>query len=113
MRALRCTLGTPTRRNSEHVAVAEHQVEQAAEGGRRDRHRRAKIRELVEAEGDTTLALRMAVRPGGCSGFSYEMFFDSEIEADDIVEEFEDVRSSSTRSRSSVCAARCSTTRTV
>jgi iron-sulfur cluster assembly protein/iron-sulfur cluster insertion protein len=34
----------------------------------------------------------MAVRPGGCSGFSYEMFFDSEIESGDIVESFGDVR---------------------
>ena len=48
-----------------------------------------KIRELLESEGDDSLALRMAVRPGGCSGFSYEMFFDSEIESDDIVEQFE------------------------
>ncbi len=48
-----------------------------------------KIRDLLESEGDATLALRMAVRPGGCSGFSYEMFFDSEIESDDIVEQFE------------------------
>ncbi len=52
----------------------------------------AKVRELVEAEGDPALALRMAVRPGGCSGFSYEMFFDSQFEVDDIVEEFEDVK---------------------
>lgn len=51
-----------------------------------------KIRELLESEGDTSLALRMAVRPGGCSGFSYEMFFDSEIESDDVVEQFDDVR---------------------
>lgn len=51
-----------------------------------------KILELIEGEGDTSLALRMAVRPGGCSGFSYEMFFDSEIESDDIVEEYGDVR---------------------
>ena len=28
--------------------------------------------------------LRVAVRPGGCSGFSYEMFFDSDIAGDDI-----------------------------
>jgi iron-sulfur cluster assembly accessory protein len=48
-----------------------------------------KIRELLESEGDSSLALRMAVRPGGCSGFSYEMFFDSEIESDDIVEQFD------------------------
>jgi iron-sulfur cluster assembly protein/iron-sulfur cluster insertion protein len=42
-----------------------------------------KVKELIEAEGDPALALRVAVRPGGCSGFSYEMFFDGEIEADD------------------------------
>ena len=43
----------------------------------------AKVRELLEAEGDTSLALRVAVRPGGCSGFSYEMFFDTDVAADD------------------------------
>lgn len=48
----------------------------------------AKIRELVISENDESLALRMAVRPGGCSGFSYEMFFDSEVGPDDVVEEF-------------------------
>lgn len=52
----------------------------------------AKVRELIAAEGDAALALRMAVRPGGCSGFSYEMFFDSEIESDDVIEQFDDVR---------------------
>ena len=43
-----------------------------------------KVRELIEAEGELDLALRVAVRPGGCSGYSYEMFFDSETEADDM-----------------------------
>ena len=43
-----------------------------------------KVAELLKAEGDPALALRVAVRPGGCSGFSYEMFFDSDIAADDI-----------------------------
>lgn len=52
----------------------------------------AKIGELISAEGDTSLALRMAVRPGGCSGFSYEMFFDSEIDEVDLVEEYGDVK---------------------
>jgi iron-sulfur cluster assembly protein/iron-sulfur cluster insertion protein len=42
-----------------------------------------KVKELLEAEGATDLALRVAVRPGGCSGFSYEMFFDGEISPDD------------------------------
>ena len=43
-----------------------------------------KVRELIEAEGEIDLALRVAVRPGGCSGYIYEMFFDSETEADDM-----------------------------
>ena len=43
----------------------------------------SKVKELLEAEGATELALRVAVRPGGCSGFSYEMFFDGDISADD------------------------------
>lgn len=47
----------------------------------------AKVKELIAAEGDESLALRVAVRPGGCSGFSYEMFFDSDIAGDDIVDE--------------------------
>lgn len=43
----------------------------------------SKVKELLEAEGATDLALRVAVRPGGCSGFSYEMFFDGDFAADD------------------------------
>lgn len=42
-----------------------------------------KVKELLEAEGATDMALRVAVRPGGCSGFSYEMFFDSDISDED------------------------------
>ena len=44
----------------------------------------AKVAELIAAEGNAELALRVAVRPGGCSGFSYEMFFDSDIADDDV-----------------------------
>ena len=44
----------------------------------------AKVAELLEQEGNSALALRVAVRPGGCSGFSYEMFFDSDIADDDL-----------------------------
>jgi iron-sulfur cluster assembly accessory protein len=44
----------------------------------------AKVAELIAQEGQDDLALRVAVRPGGCSGFSYEMFFDSERADDDI-----------------------------
>ena len=42
-----------------------------------------KVSELLSLEGNPELALRIAVRPGGCSGYSYEMFFDSEIAHDD------------------------------
>jgi len=47
----------------------------------------AKVLELMQAEGDDSLALRLAVRPGGCSGFSYDMYFDSSIDPTDIVSE--------------------------
>jgi len=43
-----------------------------------------KVAELLEAEDQPELSLRVAVRPGGCSGLSYEMFFDSEKAPDDI-----------------------------
>jgi iron-sulfur cluster insertion protein len=44
----------------------------------------AKVAELMRAEDNAeSLVLRVAVRPGGCSGFSYEMFFDTEVAADD------------------------------
>lgn len=51
-----------------------------------------KVKQLIEAEGDPALALRVAVRPGGCSGFSYEMFFDTDVAADDLTAEFSGVR---------------------
>jgi iron-sulfur cluster assembly protein/iron-sulfur cluster insertion protein len=50
----------------------------------------SKVRQLLEAEGADDLALRVAVRPGGCSGFSYEMFFDGDIAADDTSAQFGD-----------------------
>ena len=43
-----------------------------------------KVAELLQAEDQPELSLRVAVRPGGCSGLSYEMFFDSEKAPDDI-----------------------------
>ena len=51
-----------------------------------------KVRDLIEAEGEENLALRVAVRPGGCSGFSYEMFFDSEVVEDDVTLDYEGVK---------------------
>ncbi|HUY22646.1 MAG TPA: iron-sulfur cluster insertion protein ErpA [Acidimicrobiales bacterium] len=45
----------------------------------------AKVTDLIAQEGNDSLVLRVAVRPGGCSGYSYEMFFDSELTDDDVV----------------------------
>jgi iron-sulfur cluster assembly protein/iron-sulfur cluster insertion protein len=45
----------------------------------------AKVKALLAAEADASgLVLRVAVRPGGCSGYSYEMFFDSDVADDDL-----------------------------
>ncbi len=45
----------------------------------------SKVAELIAQEDEAGMFLRVAVRPGGCSGLSYEMFFDSEKADDDIV----------------------------
>ncbi|HTX63559.1 MAG TPA: iron-sulfur cluster insertion protein ErpA [Acidimicrobiales bacterium] len=53
----------------------------------------AKVAQLLaEEEGGDDLALRVAVKPGGCSGYSYEMFFDSEQDDDDVVRRFGGVK---------------------
>ena len=52
----------------------------------------SKVKDLIDAEGEPELALRVAVRPGGCSGFSYEMFFDSDVAPDDLTVEHGGVR---------------------
>jgi iron-sulfur cluster assembly protein/iron-sulfur cluster insertion protein len=51
-----------------------------------------KVKDLIEAEGEPNLALRVAVRPGGCSGFSYEMFFDTDVADDDNLVDYSGVR---------------------
>jgi iron-sulfur cluster assembly accessory protein len=51
----------------------------------------SKVGELIKSEGEDGLALRVAVRPGGCSGFSYEMFFDTDFAEDDVRHSFGDV----------------------
>jgi iron-sulfur cluster assembly protein/iron-sulfur cluster insertion protein len=52
----------------------------------------SKVKDLIDAEGEPDLALRVAVRPGGCSGFSYEMFFDSDVAPEDLTLEQGGVR---------------------
>ncbi|HET6775022.1 MAG TPA: iron-sulfur cluster insertion protein ErpA [Acidimicrobiales bacterium] len=51
-----------------------------------------KVRTLMEQEGVDDLALRVAVRPGGCSGFSYEMFFDTDVADDDKTIDYSGVK---------------------
>jgi len=52
----------------------------------------SKVKELIEQEGDPSLALRVAVRPGGCSGYSYEMFFDADVADDDLSADYSGVK---------------------
>jgi iron-sulfur cluster assembly accessory protein len=52
----------------------------------------AKVAVLLSQEDvEGPLVLRVAVRPGGCSGYSYEMFFDPETAEDDVIREYGNV----------------------
>ena len=48
----------------------------------------AKVKTLLEQEGRTDLALRVAVQPGGCSGLRYQLFFDERTLEGDTVSDF-------------------------
>ena len=52
---------------------------------------RKKVSELWSQETEE-MDLRVAVRPGGCSGFSYEMYFDTDKAEDDVEKLFDEVR---------------------
>ncbi len=53
----------------------------------------AKVSDLISREDDAdALVLRVAVKPGGCSGFSYDMFFDTEVADDDLTVLFDEVK---------------------
>ncbi len=51
-----------------------------------------KLKEIIEKQGRTDLALRVYVTPGGCSGFSYGMTFAEGVEEGDAVVDQEGVR---------------------
>ena len=51
----------------------------------------AKVKSLLEQEGRTDLALRLAVQPGGCSGLRYQLFFDERQLDGDIVKSYDGV----------------------
>jgi iron-sulfur cluster assembly accessory protein len=48
----------------------------------------AKVKALLEQEGRTDLALRVAVQPGGCSGLRYQLYFDDRSVEGDQVQDF-------------------------
>ena len=50
-----------------------------------------KLKELKSQESSDDSFLRMGVKPGGCSGFSYEMFFDTDKFEGDVIEEYDGV----------------------
>lgn len=50
-----------------------------------------KVRQLMNAEGNEALKLRVFVAGGGCSGFSYGFTFDDEVAGDDAIVEREGV----------------------
>ena len=52
----------------------------------------SKLKEIIEKQGRSDLALRVYVTPGGCSGFSYGMTFAEGAEEGDVVAEQEGVR---------------------
>ena len=43
----------------------------------------AKVKSLIEEEGNDALKLRVCVQGGGCSGFQYGFTFDEEVNDDD------------------------------
>lgn len=45
----------------------------------------AKVRSLIDAEGDDSLHLRVFISGGGCNGFSYGFTFDDEVADDDAL----------------------------
>ncbi len=53
----------------------------------------SKVSELLaEEDNSEELVLRVAVKPGGCSGFSYDMYFDTETASDDLILSFGTVK---------------------
>ena len=52
------------------------------------------VKKLVELKSEEIADdsfLRMGVKPGGCSGYSYEMFFDTDKFDGDVIEEYDGV----------------------
>ncbi len=52
----------------------------------------AKVKGLIEDEGNPNLKLRVYITGGGCSGFQYGFTFDEEVAEDDTVVETDNVK---------------------
>src|SRR3954454_10096736 len=52
----------------------------------------SKVKTLLDQEGRTDLALRIAVQPGGCSGLRYQLFFDERSLDGDTFVDFSGVK---------------------
>ncbi len=52
----------------------------------------AKVKQLIAAESDNSLMLRVYIQGGGCSGFQYGFEFDKETEEDDTVVERDGIK---------------------
>ncbi|WP_026931092.1 iron-sulfur cluster insertion protein ErpA [Glycomyces tenuis] len=49
----------------------------------------AKVKALIEQEGEEGLRLRVEVSPGGCSGLRYGLYFDTDNREGDVVQSYE------------------------
>lgn len=52
----------------------------------------AKVKSLLEQEGQGDLKLRIAVQPGGCSGLIYQLYFDDRELDGDLIRDFDGVQ---------------------
>jgi iron-sulfur cluster assembly accessory protein len=50
-----------------------------------------KVKRLIELEGRDDLRLRIEVKPGGCSGLIYQLYFDEQLDETDTVHDFNGV----------------------
>jgi iron-sulfur cluster assembly accessory protein len=51
-----------------------------------------KVKELLDEEGRSDIALRVAVQPGGCSGLRYAMYLDDQLSDKDVAEDQHGIR---------------------
>ena len=52
----------------------------------------SKAKALLEQEGRDDLSLRIAVKPGGCAGLRYQLFFDDRSLDGDVIDDFGGVK---------------------